>query len=782
MKRKEERILQTLLVFLMMAGTVLAFYEQVGDGSDSVLLWCCLSGFAWLLVCYGNRPGMRTGVGWLIFLPLILAAAWYFREGWQVIADKIFCLYERYYDIKIPLDIPAVRPDVVSLEGALWTLGALSGVGAAYGLTGRKKQMLFLLQFPVLLLLLLLLGGVAPSILPVSLCFLSALGSIFYLRLLKGGSRPEMAGGFRFFFLFLGIAAALFLSAQAVRTPVYRSMKESRAVIEAKIGDFQDYRWDQILKRLRGENGGNEGRTANMGISGGQIGQVGELIPGDGIDLVLNWQGTSYTGRPEPGTGETGFTGEIYIRAFAADHYEGNNWKSTLGGEGNSSITDIWKDAFYMNPLPLILGANLEGGMVAKDLVTVTIEGADENYLYVPGMAGPSDAANYRNRNYAVWEEGQKSRETLWDVYRPGQADYREAFLDPQREDRLTLGYRESSALSVVDAMVPNHFLDVPEEVRAGLNRIVTEAAEKFGSAWIYGDLTDREEQILTFVREILWERARYTYAPGVVPEGEDLILWFLTENEKGYCTHFASAGVMLFRMLGIPARYCEGYKVMGNGRQTIEVKNRNAHAWVEIYRTGLGWIPVEVTPGYIGQTPEEGPLSEPETEPEEEPESESGTGVPISEDKTAGGNGNGSSGLGLFLALAAGIGGAFLIWGGLKKRRFGRKRPVNRRQKIEGYCRNREELERDYGGRIFTGDAPGGVESALSPEEETALNGLYEEAVFSDHAIGAKAVAFAADCYERTVRFYGTRLTGAVGVRFRFRYRKEMRRNMGDE
>nr|MBP3599329.1 transglutaminase domain-containing protein [Eubacterium sp.] len=68
----------------------------------------------------------------------------------------------------------------------------------------------------------------------------------------------------------------------------------------------------------------------------------------------------------------------------------------------------------------------------------------------------------------------------------------------------------------------------------------------------------------------------------------------------------YASKAVLLYRGLGIPARYVEGYLADGTDAEQgedryyrVEVQAKDAHAWVEIYKDGVGWIPVDVTPGF---------------------------------------------------------------------------------------------------------------------------------------------------------------------------------------
>ena len=77
--------------------------------------------------------------------------------------------------------------------------------------------------------------------------------------------------------------------------------------------------------------------------------------------------------------------------------------------------------------------------------------------------------------------------------------------------------------------------------------------------------------------------------------QGVDVIEQFLQKKE-GVCRHYAATATMLYRAYGIPARYVSGYAVSAQQNEQTVVKGKNAHAWVEVYIDGIGWIPVEVT------------------------------------------------------------------------------------------------------------------------------------------------------------------------------------------
>lgn len=129
---------------------------------------------------------------------------------------------------------------------------------------------------------------------------------------------------------------------------------------------------------------------------------------------------------------------------------------------------------------------------------------------------------------------------------------------------------------------------------------------------------------VLDALREEVFRMAQYSLNPGRTPNNRDFVNYFLFENHKGYCTHFASAGVLLARMAGIPARYATGYVLVGDdfnsdnrnasGSYTIQVKDNRSHAWVEIYLDGYGWVPYEFTAGYSQQSIDTTPSTSAET------------------------------------------------------------------------------------------------------------------------------------------------------------------------
>ena len=86
----------------------------------------------------------------------------------------------------------------------------------------------------------------------------------------------------------------------------------------------------------------------------------------------------------------------------------------------------------------------------------------------------------------------------------------------------------------------------------------------------------------------------KYKYDGSVNLRGsENYIEDFLFKTKSGYCIHYAGAMVLMLREAGIPARYVSGYIQKGDKH---DIMNTSAHAWVEGYIDGMGWVSFEPT------------------------------------------------------------------------------------------------------------------------------------------------------------------------------------------
>lgn len=105
----------------------------------------------------------------------------------------------------------------------------------------------------------------------------------------------------------------------------------------------------------------------------------------------------------------------------------------------------------------------------------------------------------------------------------------------------------------------------------------------------------------LKAIEEYLNENYTYTLTPGKVPEGQDVSDYFLFDSKEGYCTYYATSMAVLGRCAGIPTRFVEGFVCSPAypGGYSHEVTDSCAHAWVEGYIDGIGWIPFEPTAPY---------------------------------------------------------------------------------------------------------------------------------------------------------------------------------------
>ncbi len=182
----------------------------------------------------------------------------------------------------------------------------------------------------------------------------------------------------------------------------------------------------------------------------------------------------------------------------------------------------------------------------------------------------------------------------------------------------------EEEKISSLGAFVPmeaayrdyvyEQYLTVDEETRLFMQSIINAEG-----------LDADDPNILYYVATYIQHAA--TYEPDYIQEldaASNVAVAFLSQYREGKCTHYATAATLLFRTLGIPARYVEGYLVKdakaGVWNDVISGgKNNMGHAWVEVYIDYLGWVPVEVTGGDGGIGEPELPIREITLQPADE-------------------------------------------------------------------------------------------------------------------------------------------------------------------
>jgi protein-glutamine gamma-glutamyltransferase len=82
----------------------------------------------------------------------------------------------------------------------------------------------------------------------------------------------------------------------------------------------------------------------------------------------------------------------------------------------------------------------------------------------------------------------------------------------------------------------------------------------------------------------------------------------FLFQDKRGYCQQFSGAMALMLRMAGIPARVATGFTRGSYNADTREyrIRDLDAHSWVEVNFTGIGWVAFDPTPATtpaVGQT-----------------------------------------------------------------------------------------------------------------------------------------------------------------------------------
>ncbi len=260
----------------------------------------------------------------------------------------------------------------------------------------------------------------------------------------------------------------------------------------------------------------------------------------------------------------------IYLRGTASRTYDGTTWedeetRGPFAPPGDSSI-----DYYYLTQTITVVGVSSSTVFGAWQILSV--EG-------IPDLTMGSDNTLHagsildRNHEYKVVSR----------VPVVNEAQIRDMGHGP----------------GLPTGMTP--YLELPPDLPQRVRSLARDIAGELDSP--YEKALRLEEYLRTYA---------YTLDAQAPPQDQDFVDFFLFESQEGYCTYYSSALAVMLRAVGIPSRWIQGFRLeipyddpMDEIRiglpVTVTATADRAHAWVEAFIPGYGWILMEPTAAYSG-------------------------------------------------------------------------------------------------------------------------------------------------------------------------------------
>ena len=309
--------------------------------------------------------------------------------------------------------------------------------------------------------------------------------------------------------------------------------------------------------------------------------------------------------------------GSLYLRGFTGCDYNGSGWDETDGRTLYSNADDFYwlHDAGLFGQNQLSYAARNIDKKVSEDTLTMKIKnvGADRRYYYTPYELTSLVTEGKDSKSVSVMDDSVLDDGSFTAYGYSGEHSYTVTSLKNQVKRYPTLVMMLSKQLdkgqltsyeaqeSRYNSWIYDTYTGIPEDTRRLLEnhtgkKLDRPAGEKHAA---YKQV---KEKILNCLNKEL------EYDTDVAERGEDTdFLQDLFEiSRSGYSVHYATAATLMFRYYGIPARYVEGYLITPDAARKADktgkltITDNDAHAWVEYYQDGIGWIPFEVTPPYM--------------------------------------------------------------------------------------------------------------------------------------------------------------------------------------
>lgn len=605
--------LRALIVFFLVLGSIGGFLSAFDISYNVIMvvgIFMVLSMYFSFL--YASSKFLYRDLGYVVFFAIFVAAIYvlriYANSGFYVIVNDVLQEAQTFFDL------PGVREYEVEINNNVLTVSIVTCfIGMLeiivlniwmYSIMSMFWTILF--TFPIMFIPIYM--KLSPD--PIYMVFL-AIGYMAVLIFKANGhyvvfawdtpfkirgirkkrvSYTQDSGIFRQVLLSLALLyACVVLAATGIMSPLafqgrFKNDRLWNKTSEA-IGNFLVLGFSSLYDQYP-----NTG-----GMSGGKLGGVSNVTPDYMTDLQVTFVPYS--------------NDAIYLKGYTGGVYGENQWLSIYDGTGKNGQNDqdVFEDESMKSQVEAMKHYWNERSGTGR--MTIRNIGADTAYLYYPYYTEFQDYTIFNNHNLLATTQG---------IPRGIAADY---YFYPKIVWEDNIGNVTPAEIDVSE--INPDFLDVPDKNKDVIQDICSEIG-------LNENMTENE--IVDAVGQFFEDNYPYTLRPGRTPKNEDFINYFLAKNKKGYCAHFASSAVLIFRQMGIPARYVEGYAfsmetVFASDEAAdskpedyylgftlfddapvmkVDVSDAQAHAWVEVYAEGFGWKTVEVTPGSNEATDED--------------------------------------------------------------------------------------------------------------------------------------------------------------------------------
>lgn len=289
----------------------------------------------------------------------------------------------------------------------------------------------------------------------------------------------------------------------------------------------------------------------------------------------------------------------LYLRGFVGSQYANGEWKeeSTDSYSGDYDGMLTWLSERNFDPLYQVSSYYRlcdKNNRPEKNEISVSVTGASKEFFYSPA------SLYYSNARGIDEEMDQKFKFT--------------SLFPLKRYSETEISFAKPSEL-----MIAEDWVEAPETDEQ--KEYVT--AESTYRNFVYNTYAVADSKLYPLLNEMFWQDyssdtdgiysavthirkclEKLECKEEIESSSEDPLVLFLNEQIKGNDVFYATAAVQALRAHGLPARYVEGYyvseKMIRSGNNgNVSVSGRNQHAWVEVYFDGIGWLPVDFTPGY---------------------------------------------------------------------------------------------------------------------------------------------------------------------------------------